>query len=85
MLKDKHSGVVVSEMESKDKKALKNKVRQWVLAVLFIENKNRKVYSELVKTLEDDYLMGKEKYTRDMATPNNLLVILSRINNARLL
>ena len=27
VLKDKHSGVVVSEMDSKAKKALKNKVR----------------------------------------------------------
>ena len=74
MLKDKHSGVVVNELDSTAYKALKNKVRKWVLAFLFIDNSIRRIYSDLVKTLENDYLMGQDKYTRDMVTAQNHLV-----------
>ena len=68
MLKDKYSGVAVIQLESAATKPLKNEVRERVLAVLFIDNSNKMIYYELVKTLEDDYLMGQDKYPRDMAT-----------------
>ena len=74
VLKDKHSGVAVSQMDSTTKKSLKNEVRKRVLAVLFIENANRRIYYETMKTLENDYLMGQEKYPRDMDTIHKLLV-----------
>ena len=74
LLKNKHSGVVVSQLKSTANKALKNEVREWVLTVLFIDNSNRRIYSELVKTLENDYIMGQDNYPRDMATAMKLLV-----------
>ena len=43
VLKDKHSGIAVSQLESKANKELKNEVRERVLAVLFIENSNRTI------------------------------------------
>ena len=46
-------------MDSTAKKALKNEVREWLPAVLFIENTNRRIHSELVKTLKNYYLMGQ--------------------------
>ena len=49
-------------------------MRERVLAVLFIENSNRRIYSEIVKTLENDYLIGQDKYPRDMATAQKILV-----------
>ena len=73
MLKYKQRGVTVSVLDSTDKKALKNKVCGRVLAVLFIENKNRSLYSELTNTLENDCLMGQEDYPRYMATTQKLL------------
>ena len=68
VLKYKHSGVSFSELESTAKKALKNEVRKRLMAVLFIDNSNSRIYSELLKTLENDYLMGQDKYPRDIAT-----------------
>ena len=63
MLKEKHSGVAVSELESTSKKALNNEVRERVPAVLFIDNDNMRIYSELVNTLENNYFMGQNNYT----------------------
>ena len=74
VLKDKHSGVAVSQMDSTDKKAIKKKVRERLLAVLFIDNSNRIIYSGLLKILENDHLMGQDKYPRDMTTTQKLLV-----------
>ena len=68
VLRDKHSGVAVSKLESTAKKVLKNEVRERVLAIIFIDNSNMRIYSELVKTLDNAHLMGQEKYPRDMAT-----------------
>ena len=58
VLKDKHSGVVASQLGSTYNKALKNKLCERVLAVPFIDNSNRMIYSELVKTLENNYFVG---------------------------
>ena len=74
MLKDKQSGVAVSELDSTAKKWLKNEVCVWVLAVIFIDNGNRRIYSELVKTLENEYLVGQDNYPRDMSTTLKLMV-----------
>ena len=60
MLKDKHSGVAVSQLDTTDKKPINNKVIERVMVVLFIENDNRRVYSEIVRTLENNYLMGQD-------------------------
>ena len=49
-------------------------MRKRVLSVLFIENSNRRIYSEIVKTLDNDYLMGQDNYPRDLATVQKLLV-----------
>ena len=68
VLKDKHSGVAVSQLNPTAKKALKNEGREQVLAVLFIESANRRMYYDRVKTLENDSLMGKDNYPMDMAT-----------------
>ena len=46
-------------MDSTAKKALMNEVHERLPAVLFIENANRRMHSELVKTLENYYLMGQ--------------------------
>ena len=59
LLKNKHSGVVVSKLNSTANKALKNEVHERVLAVLFIEITNRITYSDIMKTLENDYLVGQ--------------------------
>ena len=59
VLKDKHSGVAVIQLESTGKKALKNKVPEQVLAVIFIENSNRRIYYDLLKTLEMNILWGR--------------------------
>ena len=56
-LKYKHSGVGVSELDSITKKALKNKLRKRLMAVLFIDNSNRRIYSKLFNTLENDCLI----------------------------
>ena len=56
LLKYKHSGVEFIQLDSKSKKALKNEVFEQVLAVLFIDNSNRRIYSELVNTLENDFM-----------------------------
>ena len=61
VLKDKNCGVVVSELNPTAKKALKNEVRGQVLTILFIDNANRIIYSDLLKTLENYNLMGQEK------------------------
>ena len=66
--KEKHSAVAVSQLGSTAKKALKNEVCELVLEVLFIDNSNKRIYSELVKTLENDYLMGQDNYPRYLAT-----------------
>ena len=68
LLKYKHSVIAVSQMNSTTKKSLKNEVREQVLVVLFIDNSNKRIYSELVKTLENDYLMGQDNYPRYLAT-----------------
>ena len=73
-LKEKLIGVAASEMESISKKVLNNKLHKWVLAVLFIDNSNRIIYSEILNILENDYLMGQVKYPRYVATTQNLLV-----------
>ena len=73
-LKEKPSGVAVSQLESTAKNELKNKVCGRGLAFLFIDNYNRRIYSEIVKTLKNDYLMGQENYPMYMAITNNLLV-----------
>ena len=57
LLKYKRSIIAVSQMESTPKKSLKNEVREQVLVVLFIDNSNKRIYSELVKTLENYYLL----------------------------
>ena len=53
MLKYKHSGVAVSQLDSTSKKSLNNEVCEQVLAVLFINNYNRRIYYEIVNTLEN--------------------------------
>ena len=58
-VKDKYSVFTAIQLESSPRKELKNKVRERVLAVLFIENANSRIYSEVVKTLKNDYIMGK--------------------------
>ena len=60
VLKDKQSGFVVSQMDTTDKKALKNEVHERVPAIIFIENSNRRIYYELLNTLEKDYFMGQD-------------------------
>ena len=50
-LKEKLIGVAASEMESIAKKVLNNKLHKWVLAVLFIDNSNRIIYSEISNIL----------------------------------
>ena len=57
-LKDKHSVVAVSQLDYTSKKAIKNKVHERVLMVLFIDNPNRRIYYKLARTLENDYIMG---------------------------
>ena len=52
VLKDKHSRVVVSQIDSTAKNSLKNDVRERVLAVLYIENANRRIYAELLQALK---------------------------------
>ena len=52
VLKDKHSGVSVSELDSTSKKELNNELLERVLAVVFIENANSRIYSELEKNLK---------------------------------
>ena len=42
-LKYKYSGVAVSQLEYAAKKALNNEVRELLLAVLFIDNANRRI------------------------------------------
>ena len=59
VLKDKYSVFTAIQLESSPRKELKNKVRERVPAVLFIENANSRIYSEVVKTLKNDYIMGK--------------------------
>ena len=49
-------------------------MHEWVLAFLFIDNSNRRIYSELVKKLANNYLVGQDKYPMDMATAQKLLV-----------
>ena len=44
------------------------------MAGLFVENINRRIYPELVKTLENNYIMGQDNYPRDMAPTQKLLV-----------
>ena len=73
-LKEKLIGVAESEMESIDKKVINNEVQKLLLAVLFIDNSNRIIYSGLLKILENDHLMGQDKYPRDMTTTQKLLV-----------
>ena len=58
-VKDKYSVFTAIQLESSPRKELKNKVRERVLAVLFIDNANSRIYSETVKTLKNDYIMGK--------------------------
>ena len=82
MLKDKHSGVTVIQLDSTTKKALKNEVHEWVLVVLFIDNFNRRIYSELVKTHENDYLVGQDNYPRGMATAQKLLINYKPMENS---
>ena len=82
MLKDKNSGVVVSQLDYTAKKAPKNKVREQLLAVIFVDNTNRRIYSELVKNLENDYIMSQNNYQRDMATSKKLLVNYKRMENS---
>ena len=74
MLKYKHSGVEVSQLDSTAKKSLNNEVCEQVLAVIFINNYNRRIYYEIVNTLEKNYLMGKDNYPRDISTSQKLLV-----------
>ena len=74
VLKEKHSGSAVIHLDSTAKKELKNEVLERILTVLFIDNSNRRIYSELVKTLENDYSMGQDNYPRDTATAQKLLV-----------
>ena len=74
VLKEKHSGSAVIHLDSTAKKELKNEVLERILTVLFIDNSNRRIYSELVKTLENDYSMGQDNYPRDIATALKLLV-----------
>ena len=40
-----------------------------------------RIYSELVKTLENDYLMGQGNYPRDMATSQKILVNYNTMEN----
>ena len=61
-------------MDSTYKKSLKNKVRKRILVVLFIDNFNSRIYSEIVNTLENDYLVGRGNYPRDMATAHKIQV-----------
>ena len=81
VLKDKHIGVAVSQLDPISKKALNNEVHGWVLVVLFIENSNRRIYSALAKTLENDYCMGKGNYPREMSTTQKLLVNYKHMEN----
>ena len=43
LLRDKHNVVAVSQLDPTSKKALKDEVRERVLAVLFIDNSNRRI------------------------------------------
>ena len=74
VLKDKHSGFSVSQLNSTAKEALNNEVCERVLLVLYIENSNRRIYYELLNTLKNDYIMGQDNYPRDMATSQKLLL-----------
>ena len=74
MLKNKHNGVAVIQLESTAKKDLKNNMREQVLAVLFVDISNRRIYSELVKTHTNDYIMGQDNYPRDITTIQKILV-----------
>ena len=74
LLKEKHNGFAFNELDSTATKALNNKVCGRVLAVIFIENISRRIYYELVKTIENDYLMGQDNYPRYMVTIQKLLV-----------
>ena len=42
--------------------------------VLFIENANRRIYSNVLKTLENNYLMGQDNYKMCMATSQKILI-----------
>ena len=70
----KCSLVLVCQLESRAKKALNNKVSERVMKVLFMDNANRIIFSELVKTLEKNYLMGKYNYPSDMTITQKLMV-----------
>ena len=43
LLTDKHGGFAVGQLEYTAKKALNNEVRELLLAVLFIDNANRRI------------------------------------------
>ena len=61
-------------MESIDKKVINNEVQKLLLAVLFIDNSNRIIYSEISNILENYYLMEQENYPMDVATTKKLLL-----------
>ena len=44
------------------------------MEVLFIENTNRRVYSELLKNLTNDYLLVQDNYSRGVYTVHKMLV-----------
>ena len=54
--------------------AFNKKVHKQFLVVPLIDNLNIRIYSELLKTLESNYLMGQDKYLRDIFTTQKLLV-----------
>ena len=65
---------MISQLGSTAKKALNNEMHERVLVFLFIDNSNRRLYAELVKTLAKKYLVGQDNYSWDMATAHKLLV-----------
>ena len=73
LLEDKNSGIDISTTDLTVKKEVKNEAHRRVMAFLFIKNANRRLYSETLKTLKNDYLMGQDNYPRDMNTSQKLL------------
>ena len=65
---DKHSRIAIKTLYPTAKKVLNNKVHTLFLVDPFIENINMRLYSDLLKTLKFNYLMGQGNYPRDIDT-----------------
>ena len=73
VLKDKYSGDEIGMLDATAKKLDNNEALEGVIEVLFIKNSNIKLYYGLLNSLENDYLMGQNSYSRYMDTTHKLM------------